>query len=291
MHASRALPYIAVALVAWWGVANTHPPPPLAHQVAALEAAASRAMLTATPAARGAPVDEGIVDTHSGGRVPIDAVRDNRGLPWFARDGTAVWTRSREGLVLIALDGRAIERVAGATDIRETADGGVRAYRLGDDWSVVSPGGARHVMGPLTYPSLSPDGRYFVFERSIARVREVHAVDLSTGDEIEVARGLGRCHCTSPDGYGYPEWATSGVAFTFRDHGDFLAQPEEPDSGAAFIYDLATRRLTRTSLASGQASRLPRCGASSALWNVDGVHRLDYTRMCALPRTGATPTP
>jgi hypothetical protein len=206
-------------------------------------------------------------------------------LPWFTQDGDALWTRSREGLTLLALDGQVLERVPGASDIREAPDGERRAVRRGDDWFVTSPRGVRRLLGPLTFPSLSPDGRYFAFELVSGRTRDVYVIDLHSGEEIEVARGLGRCHCTSPDSYGYPQWATGGGLLVFRDHGDFLAQPEEAEPVTNLTYDVSARRLIRTD---GDPSAggigLPRCGAVAELWSPGGEYRLDYVRSCALPR-------
>jgi hypothetical protein len=146
----------------------------------------------------------------------------------------------------------------------------------------------RRLLGPLTYPSLSPDGRYFAFEFLSGHAREIHAIDLHTGEEIEVARGVGRCHCTSPDRYGYPEWASTNAVLAFRDHGDFLAPPEEGDESVSVLYDLSTRRRLGTPPAADQMdqmTRLPRCGSPSTLWYADGVHRLEFTRSCGSTRT------
>ncbi len=280
MHAWRALPYVAVVLIAWWGVATTHPPVPIAPVAAA-------PVLTVVPPlpvlSSGSAVEEAVVDTRTGARLRLDPVRDNRGLPWFARNGDAVWTKTREGLALLALDGQLLERIPGATDIRETQDGTARAFRRGDDWYATSPRGQRRLLGPVLYPTMSPDGRYFAFELMNGRTRDLHVVDLHSGEEIEVASGIGRCHCTSPDSYGYAEWATRGAAIVFQDHGDFLAPPEEAERPATFVYDLSTRRLIRTEQPPtlGQS---PRCGAAATLSSPDGSHRLDFVRVCGVPR-------
>jgi hypothetical protein len=230
-------------------------------------------------AATAVPLDT-LSNTANATSVRVQAVRNNRGEPWFARDGTALWTRTSSGLALVDLDGRTLERIPGTNDIRETPDGVVRAYPVsrvyppGNDWLVVSPSGTRRILGVLSFPSLSPDGRYFAFELPVANRREVHVIDLQNGQEIEVAIGLGRCHCDTLADYGFPEWA-SDTTFTYTDHGDFIAPPEE-HPGDRFVFDVAARR---GAFAPALAPS-PRCGGSAVLHAPDGVHELRYVPLC-----------
>lgn len=285
MRLSRFFPFIAVALLSWWAVSTTHPLPSAARSAAAGRDAPSPAPVRPAAAAplpaRSAAT---LVDVGSGRRLEVDAVRDNRGEPWLARGGTALWTRTTQGLALLALDGRLLERIPGATDIRETADGTVRAHRINDDWFVLSARGTRRLIGPLAFPSLSADGRYLAYELLGGRIREVHVLDLRSGEEIEVAHGLGRCHCTTPDAYGFPEWTPAGGTLTFGDAGHFETPPEEQEAPTTLAFDPATRRVSRLAGPPAQPSEAHPCGARSTLWSAAGGHYLDYRRTCALAR-------
>lgn len=277
MGLSRVLPFVGVTLLSAWAVWSTQPPS---------LADSSSARLEPTPRARpGAPAPArtvaALTDLTSGTRVEVDAARDNRGDAWFARGGTAVWTHTQQGLALLAIDGRVLQRIPGAIDIRETDDGAVRAYRINDDWLVTTPRGIRRLLGPLAFPSLSPDGRYFAFELLGGRPREVHALELRTGEEIDVASALGRCHCTTRDAYGFPEWRSATV-LTFRDAGDFAAPPEEHEAGARFEYDLATRTLTRVAEPDARPATTP-CDRLVTLPAPADSATLEYRRACLLP--------
>jgi hypothetical protein len=286
MVLSRFLPFVAVALLSVWAVSSTQPRLSAAGQpgAARLDASARPRPPAPIPAVavptRAAAV---LIDVRSGNRLEVDAVRDNRGDAWLARDGSALWTHTTQGLVLVALDGHVLERIPGATDLHETADGAVRAYRINDDWLVTTPRGTRRLLGPLGFPSLSPDGRYFAFELLGGRFREIHALELRSGEEIEVAHSLGLCHCSTAEGYGFPEW-TRATVLTFRDAGDFNAPPEEHEQGARFEYDLAARLMTRVSEAPPRDSNATPCDATATLRSADGSTTLEYRRVCTLPQ-------
>jgi len=280
MGLSRFLPFVAVGLLSVWAVAGTHAQPSVTSQSEARPQPTARAARLTPAAARPLSV---LFDAASGSRVEMDAVRDNRGDPWFARGGSAVWTRTTQGLALVALDGRMLERIPGATDIRESLDGSVRAHRVNDDWLVTTPRGTRRLLGPLSFPSLSPDGRYFAFELVGGRFREIHALELRSGEEIEVAHALGRCHCSASEAYGFPEW-TSAAVLTFRDAGDFLAPPEEGEQGARFEFDLGSRSLARIpDDAPAAAHTSASCTGSATLKSANASVMLEYQPQCALP--------
>jgi hypothetical protein len=225
-----------------------------------------------------------IRDTRTGTERVVEVVRDNDGRAWLARDGSAVWTRTPDGLVLERLAGGSLERIEGARELREGA-GSARATLIGDAWTLEAGGRMVRLVG-AQFPSFSFDGRYLAYERtsSEGRVRAVVVLDTRSGEEIVAAPGIGRCHCTTTDAYGFPRWATTTAAFTFADHGPFDAPPEERDrffSNPHFFYDMATRRATR-----GSAPSQPRAGCDqrATLTSADGAYELSYLRSCRLPR-------
>jgi len=225
-----------------------------------------------------------IRDTGTATERVVEVVRDNDGRAWLARDGSAVWMRTSDGLVLERLGGGSLERIEGAREIREAPGGSARAALIGDAWTIEAGGRMVRLVG-AQFPSFSFDGRYLAYERSSSdgRVRTVIVLDTRSGEEIVAAPGIGRCHCTTIDAYGFPRWATTTAAFNYGDSGPFDAPPEERErlGNGQFLYDLATRRATR-----GSVPSQPRAGCEqrATLTSSDGAYELSYTRSCRLPR-------
>ena len=86
----RAFPFAAAALVAWCGIASTHPPLPTTAELAAF-ATPTPVVFAATPVVRGGrQIDEGIVftpGTQQGSRFPrcgaVSTLRNHDGLHRF----------------------------------------------------------------------------------------------------------------------------------------------------------------------------------------------------------------
>ena len=223
-----------------------------------------------------------IRDTLTGTERVVTAVHDNDGRAWLTRDRIAVWTRTASGLVLERLAGGELERVEGGRDLRESPDGSARAVLLGDTW-VVEVGGRTTRLVGAQFPSFAFDAPYLAYERSDGHVRTVYVLDARTGEETVAAPGIGRCHCTTVDAFGFPRWATATYAFTYGDSGPFDAPPEERErlGNGQFLYDLGTRQATRGSASSGLRIG---CGQRYTLTSSDGAFELAYTRSCGLPR-------
>lgn len=227
-----------------------------------------------------APLDRRdlIRDVRTGAERIVEVVRDNDGRVSLTRNGTAVWARTTEGLVLERLDGSVLERIEGARDLREAPDGSARVYATSDGWVVEAPGRTSRLAGAVQFPSFSFDARYLAFERTEGRTRSVYVLDVRSGEEAAVALGIGRCHCTTTDAYGFPRWASTASAFTYSDAGPFEAPPEER-AGGQFLYDVASRRATRATAAMpGRAG----CEQRYALTSSDGAYEVAYTRSCRL---------